>query len=217
MRIKRLTENKIQIILDIDELVKKNINIHTLAKTNFEKNTFFKSMLNEAEKQVGFKVKDCRLLIEAYSTSDGYVIFNLTKYKNEIDTSNIKKLKFKRKKLDNNYKNTIYLFNNFEEFCNFCLYCSKSNLLDLKGFSKNIALYEYKNAYYLLFSSINVDYPYLNLFYSSISEFANLTSTSLVFKSKLIEHGKPIFKSNAIKKGIQYFVGKEEKNGVISG
>ena len=217
MKIKKLTDNKIQIIIDLDELVEKNINIHTLTKTNFEKNSFFKSMLNEAEKQVGFKVKDCKLLIEAFSTSEGYIVFTLTKYKNEIDTSNGKRLKFKRKKLDNNYKNTIYIFNSFEEFCNFCLYCSKSNLQDLKGFAKNISLYEYKNSYYLVFSSIDTNYLYINLFYSSISEFANLSSTSLVFRSKLIEHGKPIFKSNAIKKGIQYFVGKEEKNGVISG
>ena len=77
---------------------------------------------------------------------------------------------------------------------------------DLKDFAKNIALYEYKGLYYLVFTNIHIDFTYTNLFYTSISEFSNLISNSLVFKSKLEEHGKVIFKANAIKNGIKYFV-----------
>lgn len=115
-------------------------------------------------------------------------------------------MKFKRKTFSNSYRNAIYKFNNFEEFCNFCTYCSSSKFFDLKDFAKNISLYEYKNLYYLIFSNINKDFKYANLFYTSISEFSNLVSSSLVFKSKLTEHGKVIFKGNAIKNGIKYFV-----------
>ena len=50
-------------------------------------------------------------------------------------------------------------------------------------------------------------YEQLNKFYSIVSEFANTTSShSNIFESKLFEHGKPIFKKNAISLGIKYFV-----------
>ena len=134
------------------------------------------------------------------------MVFTLTKYKNEINSENSpKKLKFKRKSLMNNYKNAIYKFSNFEEFCNFCTYCNNSKLADLNNFAKNIALYEYKNVYYLIFSHINTNYKYTDLFYTSISEFSNLISSSLVLKSKLNEYGKVVFKTNAIRYGIRYF------------
>ena len=207
MKVEKLTENKIRIIIDLDELSKKNIDIHSLVKNNDMTHSLFQSILTEAEKQVGFKVKNCKLLIEAFSTSDGYVIFTLTKYKNDVSTNTpTKKVKYKRKSFNTSYKNAIYKFNNFDEFCNFCTYCNFSKLEDLRGFAKNISLYEYKNIYYLIFTNINIEFTYTNLFYTSISEFSNLISNSLALKSKLIEHGNPIFKTNAIKYGIKYFV-----------
>ncbi len=207
MKIEKLTENKIRIIIDLDELSKRNIDIHSLVKNNDMTHSLFQTILTEAEKQVGFKVKNCKLLIEAFSTSDGYVIFTLTKYKNDVSTNTpTKKVKYKRKSFNTSYKNAIYKFNNFDEFCNFCTYCNSSKLEDLRGFAKNISLYEYKNIYYLIFTNINIEFTYTNLFYTSISEFSNLISNSLALKSKLIEHGNPIFKTNAIKYGIKYFV-----------
>ena len=145
------------------------------------------------------------MLVEAFSTKDGYVVFTLTKYKNDSSHSP-KKVKYRRKTLSNTYKNAIYKFNNFDEFCNFCTYCNSSKLSDLTGFAKNISLYEYNNFYYLIFTNINISFNYNNLFYTSISEFSNLISNSLIFKSKLMEHGRVIFKANAIKNGIKYFV-----------
>ena len=210
MKIEKLTENKIRIIINLDELSKKNIDINSLAINNEKAHKLFQSILKEAEKQVGFKVKDCRLLVEIYSTQEGHIIFTLTKYKNELNTSisekSAKNLKFKRKSLDNNYKNTIYKFDSFEEFCSFCTYCNNTNLNSLEDFAKNISLYEFKNLYYLVFTNINTDYKYLNLFYTVISEFSNLVSTSIVLKSRFNERGKVIFKTNAIKKCIKFFV-----------
>ena len=129
MKIEKLTENKIRIIIDLDELSKKNIDIHSLVKNNDMTHSLFQTILTEAEKQVGFKVKNCKLLIEAFSTSDGYVIFTLTKYKNDVSTNTpTKKVKYKRKSFNTSYKNAIYKFNNFDEFCNFCTYCNFSKL-----------------------------------------------------------------------------------------
>ncbi len=207
MKIEKLTDNKVRIIINLEELSKQDIDIHTLALNHDKAHSLFQTILNEAEKQVGFKVKNCKLLVEAFSTSEGYIVFTLTKYKNDLSTENSpKKLRFKRKAFSNSYKNAIYKFSSFEEFCHFCTYCKSSKLSDLKGFAKNIALYEYKGVYYLVFTNIHIEFPYTNLFYTSISEFSNLISNSLVFKSKLEEHGNVIFKTNAIRYGIKYFV-----------
>mgnify|MGYP004516545847 CR=1 FL=1 len=207
MKIEKLTDNKIRIIIDLDELSEKNIDVHNLAGNTEKTHSFFQSILTEAEKQVGFKVQNCKLLVEAFSTSDGYIVFTLTKYQNEKShNQSEKKVKYKRKIPCNSYKNAIYKFNNFDEFCNFCTFCHSSKLGALKGFAKNISLYVYKDFYYLIFTNINIEYKYNNLFYTSISEFSNLISNSMLLKSKLMEHGKVIFKTNAIGNGIKYFV-----------
>ena len=207
MKIEKLTDNKIRIIINLDELSEKNIDLHSLSQNSDKAHLLFKSILDEAEKQVGFKVKNCRLLIEAFSTSEGYVVFTLTKYKNEVHQEpSPKKLICKRKSLNSSYKDAIYKFNNFEEFCNFCTYCNNTKLSDLKGFAKNISLYEYNNLYYLVLSNINSEFSKSKLFFTAISEFSNLVSSSVTYKSKLDEHGKIIFKANAIKNGIKYFV-----------
>ncbi len=206
MKIEKLTDNKIRIIIDLEELPEKDINMHNLTENNNKTYSLFQNILKEAEKQVGFKVQNCKLFVEACFTSEGYVIFTLTKYKNEPSKDySQKKLKVKRRLISNSFTNAIYKFNNFEEFCTFCTYCSNSKLADLKCFAKTISLYEYKNSYYLVFLNIDTNFKYSNLFYITISEFCNLVGDSMTLKSKLDEYGKVIFKTNAIKRGIKYF------------
>lgn len=203
MKIEKLTDNKIRIIVNIDELSKK-LDIKDLIKNDDESFLLFQNLLKEAEKQVGFTVQGCRLLVEAFSTSEGFIVFTLTKHKIESNSQN-KKLKIKRKSLNNCYSNAIYKFNTFEDFCNFCTYCKKSPLSKMKNFAKNISLYEYNNLYYLIFFNINENYKHKKLFYITIAEFSNLVSTSLVFKSNIVEHGNVIFKTNAIENCIKHF------------
>ena len=206
MKIEKLTDNKIRIIIDLDEFPGESFTANNFNQSDEKAYLLFQNILKEAEKQVGFKVQNCKLFVEACFTSEGYVIFTLTKYKNETNTERShKKLKIKRKCISNCYKNAIYKFNNFEEFCTFCTYCSNSKLSDLSNFAKTISLYEYKKQYYLVFLDINMNFKYADLFYTSISEFSNLVSESTILKSKLDEYGKAVFKINAVKRGIKYF------------
>ena len=99
----------------------------------------------------------------------------------------------------------IYQFESFDEFCNFCTYLNNSKLGYLKGLAKNIVLYDFDSKYFLVFSNLNIDFKFISLFYNSISEFAKLVSNSSTFSSRLIEYGRPVFKGNAIKCGINYF------------
>ena len=208
MKIEKLTDNKIRIILNSDELQAQNIDVKSLVSNTDIAQSLFKNILKRAEKEVGFVVADSKLLIEAFISSEGCFIITFTKFKPDIKTTNCKnsRLKVKRKTPYTSNKNVIFIFNNFDEFCNFWTYINNSYLEDLNKIAKQILLYEYNSKYYLSISEININLESLSSFYTSISEFAKMISNSTNFESKLIEYGKLIFKHNAIKNGIKYFV-----------
>ena len=214
MKIEKLTDNKIRIILNIDDLTEKNINVHTLIRNTDISQKLFTKILKQAKKEVGFDVQDSKLLIEAFVSTDGYFILTFTKLTNELSTSKSEQLvarpKAKRKKVNFLCDTAVYEFDSFDEFCSFCIYLDNSKLGTLKKFAKSISLYEYEFKYFLVFSKINTDFENVSLFYVSISEFAKLVSNSPSFASKLVEYGKIIFKSNAIENGIKYFATSKE-------
>ena len=208
MKIEKLTENKIRIILNLEDLEKNNIDLHSFMSNSIESQNLFIDILDKAEHEVGFTTKDCKILIEALASSDGHFIFTITKYQTNTDKDKQKrkKLSIKRKINNINSENAIYVFNTFEEFCNYCSYINASNLNNLNGLSTNISLYVYNAKYYLVFKNINLSFKNLKGFYASICEFAKYINHSENFESKLIEHGKLIMKKNAIKKCIDYFI-----------
>ena len=207
MKIEKLTDNKIRIILNTDELTAQNIDIKSLVSNTDIAQNLFKNILKRAEKEVGFVVADSKLLIEAFVSSDGFFVITFTKFKPDIKNSNknTAKLKVKKKTPYSSNQNVVFMFNNFDEFCNFCTYFNNCYAEDLNKIAKKIVLYEYNSNFYLAVNNINKN-DSIPMFYTSISEFAKLISSSKNFESKLIERGKVIIKHNAIKNGIKYFV-----------
>ena len=208
MKIEKLTDNKIRIILNLEDLESKNLDIHSFMSNSIQSQNFFKDILDKAEKEIGFNTYNCKLLIEALASIEGNFIFTITKFTPTKDSEEtIKKRVIAKRKITNLSKNIVtYAFNNFEEFCDFCKFINNNNFKDLKNLSKSIILYNYKSTYYLVISNINTNYKYLSNFYACISEFATLINHSNIFEAKLLEHGKLIFRNNAINKGIQFFV-----------
>ena len=209
MKIEKLTENKIRVIINSEDLKENNIDSNTLMEKPIESQKLFLEMLLKAEKEVGFYTEGYKLLVEAFSSSDGLFVFTITKYVEKATTSPNKIKVTPKKKIKNvNPKSTIstYRFSSFEEFCEFCTAIHNTTRIQSKQLAKNIALYLFNNTYYLILSNINTDYTYIHAFYSTISEYASLASHSETFKMKLLEHGKPIMKRNAIETGIKYFL-----------
>ena len=211
MKIEKLTENKIRVIVNVEDLEQSHTDLHSLMTTSLENQGLFLNILAKAEKEVGFNTENCKLLIEAFSTPDGTFVFTITKYKSIESTDNSsnnfsqRKLTVKRKSVNLKKSNVIYSFNDFHEFCNFCSCINSFKNFDVNKFSKNISLYLYNNTYYLIIDNINLSYEHINIFYSIISEFAKIISNSDGFKNKLLDHGDVIIKKNAINVGIKYF------------
>lgn len=203
MKIEKITDNKIRIILNLEDLQAKNIDLHSLMSNSIESQSLFVDMLDEAEKAVGFYAKDAKIMIEAVASSDGIFIFTITKVDDE--SSKKRTVRIKRKSTNMDVKNAIYKFETFDEFCSFCSYANNELTYGLKGLAKNSALYLYNNTYFLVISDINLDFAYLKQFYTAVSEFAKFVPNPDGFGSKLYEYGKPIMKRNAICRSIEYF------------
>ena len=211
MKIEKLTENKIRIILNIEDLETNNIDFESVLHNTPETQTLILSILNQAEKEVGFYTQDSKILIEAFGSFDGNFVFTITKTSPALSESTSftrKKPQVKRKSFKIDGNSIIYSFRNFDEFCEFCkaLHIEFLSHENLKLICKNTALYFYKNAYYLLISGINTNYEHLNVFFSVISEFTDRVENYKNFDAKLLEHGKAIFKRNAISNTINIFV-----------
>lgn len=214
MKIEKLTENKIRVIVSSSDLNLKKLDVPLLMKNSLEGHNFFVDMLERAKKEVGFDTDGCKLLIEASSFSEDMLVFTITKY-SFSDTksqtiSSSKKLTVKRKNINFYKKQAIYNFKDFEEFCGFCQCIYNTTNFDINKFSKNISLYLYNNTYYLVVKNINLSYGFAKLFYHTASEFSTPLSFSNSFENKLIEYGKPIIKRNAITIGIKYFSSKTD-------
>ena len=67
MKIEKLTENKIRIILKREDFKDKTIDINQLFLTTPESRELFLELLNRAEKEVDFDTTGHKLLIEASS------------------------------------------------------------------------------------------------------------------------------------------------------
>ena len=65
MQIEKITENKIRIILNIEDLKENNIDLHSFMSNSIESQDLFYEMLNKAKEEIGFETKDYKLLIEA--------------------------------------------------------------------------------------------------------------------------------------------------------
>ena len=204
MKIEKLTENKIRVIIHSDELGENYLNVHSIMTKAIETQEIFSNILEKAEKEVNFNTDGCKLLIEAFSSLEDVFVFTITRYLPEHDGKK-KKLIAKRKSFSTSSNQIVCQFEDFNIFCDFCNSIKSSHKINIGKLSKNIALYLWKDSYYLVLRNINPKYENINIFYSTLSEFGKLVSFSEHFESKLLEHGKTVIKKNAIDVGIRFF------------
>ena len=212
MKIEKITENKIRIILKKEDFKDKTIDLEKLILNTPDSHSLFLEILDRAEKEVNFNTNGHKLLIETYMQGEDICVFTITKYmEKNINTKNSSKkhLIVKRKTQVFNNTSIISKFNEFEDFCDFCDFINKNHTINLKGLFKNCLLYNYNNTYYLVIDGINPYHTSLNSFNSSLLEFSSLLKYNKNFKFKLREHAKIVIRNNAINTGIKYFTYKK--------
>ena len=112
MKINQIENDKIEIILSKEDLEFNKISFHALMSNSTQSQKLFLSMLEFAEKEIGFKTHNYDVAIETIALNNSDFILTITRLKkyNEFE---IKKFKIGRKKYD--HSNT-YKFKNFNDF-----------------------------------------------------------------------------------------------------
>lgn len=212
MKIEKITENKIRIIVKKEDFKDKTIDLQDFILNSHESQNLFLEILDRAEKEVNFDTDGHKLLIETYFQGKDICIFTITKYletKGKTKNKSKKYLTLKKKLQTFDSPSRVYKFNEFEDFCEFCDSINKNNSIKLKNIFKTSVLYNYNNVYYLVIDGITSSDSSLGLFFASLLEFSTFLKCNKNFKFKLREHAKIVIKNNAIQTGIKYFTYKK--------
>lgn len=207
MKIEKLTENKIRVIMNFTDM---DFNKNDFFENIIDSQSIFIDILKKAEKEVDFHTEGCKLLIEAFSTSEDIIVFTITKFSinenNPNTTSNKKKVIVKRKSNTPFLNDAIYEFNSFDYFCSFCKAISNISDSYTEKIAKKVLLYNFQNKFYLILKNINYNNKNVHKIFNILSEFAKIQNFSSNFEFKLLEHGNLFVKNNAILKGIKYLI-----------
>ena len=200
MKIEKLTENKIRIILKKEDFKNKSIDIKKIFSASQESQGLFLEILDKAKKEVDFDTDGHKLLIEAFFEDNDAIVFIITKY---LEKKPKKYVMAKKSSRISNNSTYIYQIDDFEDFCAFCTFIDKK--FKLKNLFRTSILYFYQDVYYLVINEPNLSNFLFDKLHSILLEFFNILDYTDNFEFKLKEHGKLIIKNNAINTGIKYF------------
>ena len=79
MKFEKLNNDKIRIILDLQDLKDNDIDYQSFMANSSDTQRLFMDMLDEAEEQIGFITKDYQIMVEALATIDGNFIITVTR------------------------------------------------------------------------------------------------------------------------------------------
>ncbi|MFZ5943265.1 MAG: adaptor protein MecA [Bacillota bacterium] len=198
MKFKRLSDDKVQIIVSSEDLEKRDVKKWDLMPSSPKAQELFQEMLDQAYEECGFEVdSDTQLMVEAYPMTTDSLVITLTKVKQSekdiLDTDYDEDLEDAYNELDDEElaelasDELVYMFKSFEDVVQLCKlingdYLGRSNM------------YKMGNVFYLTF--IDPD----NLTDHSLGmlgEYSNLVHLSEAY---LMEHGKIMIQKDAVTK-----------------
>ena len=132
MKIKKINNDKLKIILSSNDLDEKNIDIDSFLANPIESQNLFFEILDLAEEKFDFAIENNRAIVETISLDDNNIfILTITKLKNDICTYTDKP--------------KAYCFEDINDLLKFYSVMEKGNL---KLVQSNI--YQFGNRYYFL-------------------------------------------------------------------
>jgi len=190
MRIERLSEDQFTIFLTFDDLVERGFtkdDWHDAASVR----TLFSDMMYEASYELGFELEGMlQVQVHLMQAQGMHVIVTQKDDDIEWDEEFIEM----RVILDESNE-LMFSFASFEDIIQVA---ANLEALSIEG-SK---VYYMDNRYYMLLEDEDLDNQNKEDVIAILSEYAN---PSIITSYRLIEYGKPIFTSNAVKQIIQWF------------
>lgn len=167
MKIKKINNDKLKIILSSNDLDEKNIDVDSFLANPIESQNLFFEILDLAEEEYDFDIENNKAVIEAISLDNNIFILTITKLKNDICTYN--------------FQSQIYCFEDINDLLNFYSIAKKFNL-DLS----NISLYQLGNKYYFILEETN------KILENFLFEFSYPVKNYSLIKDIFIEYGNKI-------------------------
>lgn len=198
MRVEKINENKVKIILTLEELENRKISLSDLENNSSLARELFLDLIEENNLDEDFKLNDSQLLIEA--TSDTENLFEITITKLDLNISNsankyndVKSSK-KRKTI---YKasSNIFIFNTMDMVLELA-----SNLKNQDLFFGRNTLYRLDNKYFLIFSKSSIKNKNFMKTFAFINEYSSNSMFDPLFETSIKERADLIIKNNAIQK-----------------
>lgn len=216
MRIEKLDDNKLKIMFNSKELEENNITVHSFLSGSSEAQKLFLAILDIADEEFGFDIKNCNISSETISFGNkDFVIFVTKSLQTSATAENINKIS-PYNLLDfipqNHTENTndlgflpplnfesdldriIYKFESIKEVFEFCKYVNT----ELSFSNLNNSLYKYNNSFFIIIDIKKLVAKNKQLVISILSEYKNYIYLSPLAYTKLIEHSTLILKSRAI-------------------
>ncbi len=206
MKIEKINENKIKVLIDEKEAEKWNVSFENISQNTPEVQEMFWAAIRLAEECVDFSVEGAKLFVEAVRDTEpdgfGMLITRVVSEKELQDAiaqcsyqGRLKKTQLKRKVSDTR-KRVIYRFSEFESVCN-----AVGEIGDrYQGMS---SLYKYQSAFYLyLLPDAPETLPDLEMV---LTEFGEKVESCLYMQGRLHEYGEAMISCGAVEVMKEYF------------
>ena len=198
MRIEKLNENKIKIVIDAADIRAWNVDLKNFTDNTPEAQDMFWHALKRAEQDVDFRVGKSQLMVETLPLADNGFVMMVSKLENECDVvealertgKRVKQTEIKIKRRSKSHSLLrIFVFEDFEGLCD-----GVKNISEL--YIGESRLIKYQGSFYLelmprdafgLFELENI-----------LSEFATRALKPVVLQGVLNEHGLVMMRENAV-------------------
>ena len=167
MKIVRVEQDRIKVILSESELIDMDIDIESLSPNSPELSVFLRRVMDAVRKETGFSLENGQVMVEA-STYCGGIILMLSKTKPR-EKNRIKGVKVAGKK-----ESIVFEFCSFDDLSAMLLNLEKRHISDMR-------LYRHKDIFFVAISKNSI--PFL------MYEFSLKMSKSPVSESFLSEYG----------------------------
>ena len=206
MKIERINDNKIKVMIDSDEAREWNITVKNISQNTPEVQKMFWRAIGMAKESVDFTIDGANLFVETIPHGDDGIGMLITKVRSEREIKEAvngcaykgKLRTAELKRLPDSARGThkyIYRFASFEDVC-----MASKEICRYRGIS---TLYKMDNFYYLyLASSDTVSVCEAEIL---LSEFADKESNSMYVHGKLSECGTMMIEGNAVEVVNKYF------------
>ena len=168
MQIKKINNNKLKVILNLNDLDEKNIDIDSFLANPIESQNLFFEILDLAEEKYDFDIDDNRAVIEAISLDNNIFILTITKLKNDSCTY-----------CNNN--SAIYCFDDINDLLNFYSFIKRKNINLIDH-----CIYQFSDKYYFLKNEENINLENILL------EFSHPINNYNLAQDVFIEYGNKI-------------------------